>query len=81
MGTGAITVVLVFLLVALSWQTIISANRDLVRRIRRRRQVRRDAGVGGPGIRGPAARTATGGKQQQGSGNGGEYSHSSVHFA
>ena len=31
MGTGAITVVLVFLLVFLSWQTIYSANRDLVR--------------------------------------------------
>ncbi len=31
MGTGAVTVVLVFLLVFLSWQTIYSANRDLVR--------------------------------------------------
>lgn len=31
MGTGAITIVLVFLLVFISWQTIYSANRDLVR--------------------------------------------------
>lgn len=31
MGPGAITVVLIFLLVFLSWQTIYSANRDLVR--------------------------------------------------
>lgn len=31
MGTGAIPVVLVFLLVLLTWQTIYSANRDLVR--------------------------------------------------
>jgi tetratricopeptide (TPR) repeat protein len=30
-GPGAITVVLIFLLVFLSWQTIYSANRDLVR--------------------------------------------------
>ena len=31
MGPGAITVVLIFLLVFLTWQTIYSANRDLVR--------------------------------------------------
>ena len=31
MGPGAITVVLIFLLVFLSWQTIYSANRDLAR--------------------------------------------------
>ena len=31
MGRGAITVVLIFLLVLLSWQTIYSSNRDLVR--------------------------------------------------
>lgn len=31
MGTGAITIVLVFLLVFISWQTIYSANKDLVR--------------------------------------------------
>ncbi len=31
MGPGAITVVLLFLLVLLTWQTIYSANRDLVR--------------------------------------------------
>lgn len=31
MGTGAITVVLVFLLVFFSWQTIYSTNKDLVR--------------------------------------------------
>ncbi len=31
MGPGAITVVLIFLLVLLTWQTIYSANRDLVR--------------------------------------------------
>ncbi len=31
MGPGAITVVLIFLLVFLSWQSIYSANRDLVR--------------------------------------------------
>ena len=31
MGAGAITVVLIFLLVFLTWQTIYSANRDLVR--------------------------------------------------
>ena len=31
MGTGAITIVLIFLLLFLSWQTIYSANRDLTR--------------------------------------------------
>ena len=31
MGTGAITVVLIFLLLFVSWQTIYAANRDLVR--------------------------------------------------
>ena len=31
MGSGAITVVLIFLLLFVSWQTIYSANRDLVR--------------------------------------------------
>jgi tetratricopeptide (TPR) repeat protein len=31
MGTGAITIVLIFLLLFLSWQTIYSANRDLAR--------------------------------------------------
>jgi tetratricopeptide (TPR) repeat protein len=31
LGTGAITIVLVFLLVFISWQTIYSANKDLVR--------------------------------------------------
>ena len=31
MGTGAITIVLIFLLLFLSWQTIFSANRDLAR--------------------------------------------------
>ena len=31
MGTGAIPIILVFLLVFLTWQTIYSANRDLVR--------------------------------------------------
>ncbi len=31
MGTGAITVVLIFLLLFVSWQTIYSANRDLAR--------------------------------------------------
>ena len=31
MGSGAITIVLVFLLVVLTWQTIYSSNRDLVR--------------------------------------------------
>jgi Na+/H+ antiporter NhaD/arsenite permease-like protein len=31
MGTGAITVVLIFLLLFVSWQTIYAANRDLAR--------------------------------------------------
>jgi hypothetical protein len=31
LGSGAIPIVLVFLLVLLTWQTIYSANRDLVR--------------------------------------------------
>ena len=31
MGSGAITIVLIFLLLFVSWQTIYAANRDLVR--------------------------------------------------